>query len=182
MAEVYLPVLTPEESAQFEAFKAAEHRRMEEFKAAKKAEEERQRHEEEVKAARAAAAKKEEQDAAIHLFKEMLENQLLKNLYGESDAEILRKGKVIREGGVGTIAYPNAFLAYWRDTRYKAKGVQRVNYSMMIDAIPKSQGRDWDGWPSMDEADEEAKKILAVEWRQFINFCRRFADRVEPVA
>ena len=131
-------------------------------------------------AARLAAAKKEEQTQAINLFKEMFE-KWINRLYTEPDAEILRQGRLIREIGPGAITFPNAFLKLWRDKRYKAKGMEPVNYSMMPGQQWIAQGNEADGWPKLDEADEEARRIIDVEWRQFINFCKRFADRVEPV-
>ena len=176
------PHMTPEEKARFEAFQAEEKRRFNEFKAAQKAEEERQRHEEEVKVARAAAAKKEEQTEAINLFKSMLE-QWLKVYYDEVESILVEKGKMVRLGNEGSIPYAgHEWIRLWRDQRYSSKGTQRVNYGMMMDSNPRSQGREWDGWPTKDEADEEVARIANREWSQWLNFCRRLADRVEPVA
>ena len=185
MAEEYTlspPTLSPEEKARFDAFQAEEKRRFDEFKAAQKAEEEERRRQEEAKAAHEQAARKEEQAQAVNLFKSMLE-QWLKVYYDDSESVLVEKGKLVRMGNEGSIHYGgHEWIRLWRDQRYSSKGILRVNYGMTMDANPRSQGREWDGWPIKDEADEEVARIVNKEWSQWLNFCRRFADRVEPVA
>ncbi len=168
-------VAQAEERAAFERFRAAEAER-------KREEEESCRRAEEAKAAREAAIRLEAQTQAINLFKEMLA-KWVNGLYSD-DLEILRKGKLILLSGAGAIEYPHAFLAYWREQRYIGKVLKFINTSgeMTREQIEKNGHDCFDGWPLKDEADVEAARLLAVEWSQYTNFCRRFAERAERAA
>jgi hypothetical protein len=42
---------------------------------------------------------------------------------------------------------------------------------------PIPPGLSGDGWPAPDEADKEAGLLLAAEWKTWLSYCRRFADR-----
>jgi hypothetical protein len=179
------PPMSAEERATFERFKAAEAEERAAFERFRAAEEERKREEQRMaaqEAERKAEEKREAQAQAINLFKEMLA-KWANELYNDSDVEILRKGKLVIQSGAGAIEYPHSFLTYWRDQRYKAQGVVRANYAYAMGHNPwLVNGHDADGWPLRDEADVEAARLLAVEWSQFNNFCRRFAERAERAA
>jgi hypothetical protein len=153
------------------------------FKEFKEAQEVKKREEEAavaLKAALEAAAKEEERAAAIQLFREML--TIDTNVwYGDSENEILRKGKIMKEIGPGGLVWPHGFEKMWRERRYKGK-VEWHNYTNSIcdgGWTPAKNGREWDGWPIADEADTEVRKIINEEWKMFLNFCLRYTERKE---
>jgi hypothetical protein len=127
-----------------------------------------------LKAAKEAAAREEERFAAIQLFREM-SNDWLRSLYSQSDNKIIWAAQQYQQGSLG---WPHAFEKMWRDKRYTNRGLERVNYSMMEGQPWISQGKDGDGWPRRDEVDDEVHKMLDDEWKMYVNFCMRFAERI----
>jgi hypothetical protein len=164
--------------AEFEAMNSAEIALFKEFKLAQEAKKQEEEAATARKAAEEAAAREQEITSATQLFREML-NDWLKTLYSQPDNEILRVGTVLKESGPGGLEWPHAFKKMWREKRYKGK-IEWHNYSHSIcdgGWSPAKNGREWDGWPLLDEADAEVHKILNEEWKSYLNFCLRFAER-----
>lgn len=160
-------LISEEDLELFQKFKEQQR----EDEAAKQRKEERKRAEE-------LAAQKEEQQAALQLFRVMLDD-FTKMLYGQSDAQVIRLGQQAKVSE-GSIEWPHGFEKMWREKRYKEK-IEWHNYTHSIQDYgwhPHKNGREWDGWPMKDEVDTEVHQLLNEEWKRWINFCIRYAERV----
>ena len=101
-------------------------------------------------------------------------------LYSQSDAEVIRIGQIAKVSGEGCISWPHGFEKMWREKRYKDQIVWH-NYAQSIQEAgwhPHKNGREWDGWPINDEVDTEVHQLLDEEWKRWIHFCLRYAERV----
>jgi hypothetical protein len=156
------------EGAAFKAFKEAEEAKKREKEAAeaRKAAEE---------AAEEAASRESEKEAAIRLFREILATAA-QSWYSNSEIQILHAGKTMKESGPGSLGWPHAVLTMWREKRYKGK-IEWVNMGFTV-PFPNDR-RETDGWPIADQADAEARKLLNEEWKAYLNFCLRYAERKE---
>jgi hypothetical protein len=161
------------EYAAFKAFEVAEKKRILREAAEAKAEAERVASAAENARLRAAELARQEQAKAVELAKSMIEDAFTRNYYGRPDRELIEIG-VRLKGGLNSLTYPNALLQLWRNQRYQGK-VEQVNMRNRIG--PPPPGLDYDGLPSLDQADEDTKRILNTEWDKWLCYCRRFADR-----
>jgi hypothetical protein len=115
----------------------------------------------------------EEQAEAVELAKRMFEDAFTRDHYRRPNKQLIEIGLRLK-ADLPPPAYPNPLLPYWRDKRYKGK-VECVNLGSFLGPIPP--GLSDDGWPAPDKADEEARLILAAEWKTWLSYCRHFADR-----
>jgi hypothetical protein len=122
---------------------------------------------------RAAEMTRQEQSEAVDLAKRMFEDAFNRDHYRRSDKHLIEIGRRLK-AELPPPDYPNPLLPYWRDKRYKGK-VECVNLERLVGPLPP--GLSDDGWPAPDEADKEAELLLAAEWKTWLSYCRRFADR-----
>jgi hypothetical protein len=171
-------VAAEKKRAQFEMMSEEELSLFQKFKDAQAAKQREDEAAAQRKIAEEASARKEEQEAALQLFRTMLDD-FTKMLYSQSDAEVIRTGQIAKVSE-GSIVWPHAFEKTWREKRYKGK-IEWHNYTHSIQDYgwhPNKNGREWDGWPMKDEVDTEVHHLLNEEWKRWIHFCVRYAERV----